>query len=193
VGPAGFEPTTFPRNSANTQFLRVSLTAPELRHSSTRSWSANPFCKVLEPVVIPALGLSNFMVPCVSCFVLLFIVSSLLCIGLMCGTLRLLCIRSVFLISIFSPCTVLGVSFYQSSYLSDFMKALSLNDEETISLFIVQCMMTPHRGRVRRKAYVSEETVECVFLCPKNLMFKLALLRRLMVSMCTIRLSPEGF
>jgi len=68
-----------------------------------------------------------------------------------------------------------------------------LNDEETISLFIVQCMMTPHGGRVRRKTYVSEETVEIANLCPKNLILKLALLRRLLVSMCTIRLSPEGF
>jgi hypothetical protein len=48
------------------------------------------------------------------------------------------------------------------------------------------------QGRVRRKAYVYEETVECA-LCPKNLILKLALLRRLLVSMCTIRLSPEGF
>ena len=67
VGPAGFEPTTFPRNSALAPFLRVSLTAPEPLHPLMRSvnpfatfWSPSSYLPRLRPHFLPENVMGDF-------------------------------------------------------------------------------------------------------------------------------------
>ena len=50
VGPAGFEPTTFPRRQRLAAPTGFSMTAPELRHPETGPQTRS---MLLEPVVIP--------------------------------------------------------------------------------------------------------------------------------------------
>ena len=67
VGPAGFEPTTFTRNSALAPLLRVSLTAPEPLHPFLRSvnplttfWSPSSYLPRLRPHFLPENVMDDF-------------------------------------------------------------------------------------------------------------------------------------